>query len=249
MTQTADPWAAASTTQAPAGEKRITPNGETVYVQHSPEKNLATITDPFGTASQVVTTSGATWDPRVPFDEIAGSTVVLVPRSFREDAPDPFNAGKVREEYRADLVVLDGTPFSFTYKSRDSKDAEPTEKTFEVASLPATFRSQSIAQGQLIKLLKGIDKAPDKLFAVGVLLRVPQQRDLSAGFTIDSIEKSRTDYIEMVKRTGKTEPDTRQRSTWGLVDAPQYMTAERWDRARAWWETVKGTWPEITTGK
>jgi hypothetical protein len=168
----------------------------------------------------------------------------MVPRSFDANAKDPFNEGQTREEYRVDLVILDGEPFSFPYKHRPSKDAEPVEATFEVDHFPFVFRSQSIAQGQLVKLLKGIDAAPDKLFAVGVLKRVPQWRD--KGFTIESIEESRAKYIDYVKRTGKTEPDTRQRSTWNLVDDPKYMTKERWLAARAWWETAKTTWPDLT---
>jgi hypothetical protein len=96
-----------------------------------------------------------------------------------------------------------------------------------------------------VRLLKGIDAAPDKLFAVGVLLRVPQVRDLKAGYTIESIEASRQAYIAQVQKTGKTEPDTRQRSTWNLVDDPKYLTPERMARARAWWETAKTTWPNL----
>jgi hypothetical protein len=242
MTDIKDPWAMASgnTTTAPAD----TTTGSSVTMSAA-AKPLSGITDPFGTSSQFAGQGGATWDPRVPFDEIADRTIVMVPRSFDANAKDPHNEGQTREEFRVDLVVLDGAPFSFTYKHRPAKDADPVEAVFEVAKFPFVFRSQTITQGQLVKLLKGIEAAPDKLMATGVLKRVPQFRD-AGSITIDSIAESRAKYIEYVKRTGKTEPDTRERYSWALVDHPKYMTDDRWALARAWWDKAVNSWPDLT---
>lgn len=209
-------------------------------------KDLSGVTDPFGTTKEYAGSGAATWDPRVPFDAIEGRTCILVPREFRLDAPNPFaksdpTAKQTREEWRADLIVLDGEPFEFTYNHKESKDSEPVEKTQKVDTLPFTAKLQSIAQGQLIRVLNGIDKAPDKLFAVGVLMRVPQWRDMPK-VTVETIAESRRAYVEYVQRTGKTEPDNRQRSTWGLVDDPRYLTDERMNAARSWWASVRADW-------
>ena len=160
-----DPYAQAAAQSAPPATAAPASSGTPAQ-----SKNAAGVTDPFGRTSEYSGNGAGTWDPRVPFDMIEGRTCILVPREFRKDAPNPFYNGSAtgkeeatREEWRADLVILDGSPFEFTHKSKDSKDAEPTEKTQKVDSFPFLARQQSIAQGQLIRALNGIDAAPDKL--------------------------------------------------------------------------------------
>lgn len=231
-TTTADPWASAdqSTQRTESGNAKSTYNAGTAATS----KDIGGVTDPFGRSSEYAGQGGA-WDPRVPFDDIEGRACIFVPKSFRDDAPDPFNEGEKREEWRVDIVVLEGPVFSYTAKIKESKDAEAVEKTIEVNEFPATFRSQSISQGQLVAALKGVDKDPAKLFLFGVLTRVPQKRD-AGKYTIESIAASRAAYVEYVKRTGKTEPDNRQRSTWNLDDREQVLSPQRFALARAWWE-------------
>src|ERR1051325_2066003 len=125
--------------------------------------------DPFATSSQVQS-GGGNWDPRVPFEDIAGRMVVMIPKSYKNDAEDPFNKGKVREEFRIDLVVLDGDPFEYEYNDRDPQDqTKKVSRTARVESFPFVAREQSIAQGSLVGKLKAIiglprQEAPNSTF-------------------------------------------------------------------------------------
>lgn len=228
-TRMTDPWAAAQQSIQAAKE---TPAG--------PVQDMS---NPFATQAEgsAAIGSGGQWDPRVPFDLIEGRMVVMVPKSYRNDAPIPaaFNPkeGETREEYRVDLVILDGSPFSFEYNFKASKDAEPEKRKWEVTSFPSTHRGQTIAQGQLVRALKGVDK--EGKFLYGVMAMVPQLRDQGLYPTPEKLAEARKAWIAALTagQRGVSEP----RYTWGLDDRPHILTTERINLALAWWETEKAT--------
>lgn len=195
--------------------------------------------NPFATQSEGsdVMGSGGGWDPRVPFDQIEGRMVILVPKSFRDDAPVPEafrkTADEVREEFRVDLFILDGEPFEFEYNFKASKDAAVEKKVWKVETFPSMHRQQTVANGQLVRALKGAQKTGKFLY--GVMTRVPVWADRSK-YTIESLATARLAWIANLA-AGKATPEPR--STWGLDERPNALTSERISLAVAWWETEK----------
>lgn len=240
-----DVWAQASqNTHQNSTTAASTQNGNDGVVQAGPISNMD---DPFLRRSEVPQSggSGVTWDPRVPMEDLADRMVVIVPKTLNPNATDPFNKGKTREEWRADVVILDGEPFEFTYNAR-ATDAqgnfiekpgggfEMTEKTFSVAEFPAKFRSQSIAQGQLVKALKSVADAGGLYF--GVMRRVPFVADARKGKTIETVAQELATWRQQIM-AGKTLE--KPNYTWNLDDRPEVLTQERMNLAAAWWETEK----------
>lgn len=232
---TADPWAAAQAQQATSTPAASTTNG-------TPAAPVANMSNPFATQSAGTAAAGGgggQWDPRVPFDLLEGRMIVMVPKSFTDKAEVPamFNPkeGETREEYRVDIVVLDGGPFHFEYNFKASKDAEPEKRMWEVAELPSTHRGQTVAQGQLVKALKGVDKSG--AFLYGVMTMFPQLRDAGLYPTPEALAEARKAWIAALSagQKGISEP----RYTWGLDERPHILTPERINLALAWWETEK----------
>lgn len=206
-----------------------------------PASTPVDMANPFATQGQGAAAApggGGQWDPRVPFEIIEGRMVILVPKVFTKDAsvPEAFNPkpGETREEYRVDLVILDGGPLSYEYNFKASKDATPEKKTMEVTVFPHVARGQTIAQGQLIRALKGAEK--NGKFLYGVMTRVAQLRDAGLYPTPEKLAEARKEWIALLS-SGK--PATEPRFTWGLDERPQALTPERVNLAAAWWETEK----------
>jgi hypothetical protein len=245
---TADPWtehATAGTTTAPpaAGNGSTSQNSTATSTASSPGRGYApsntpvNTDDPFATQSEgsAAAGGGGQWDPRIPFEAIEGRMVVMVPKDYRDDADDPFNAGKTREEYRVDLIVLEGPlPLEYQYNHKENKEAEPEQRTMTVTELPHLARGQSIVQGQMIRALKGAEKSGKFLY--GVVRRVAQLRDVKAYPTPEKLAEARKQWIADLS-AGR--PATEPRFTWGLDDRPEVLTRDRISLAAQWWEGEK----------
>jgi len=197
-----------------------------------PAGRMADVDDPFATSSEIKT--GGVFTPRVPFEEIVGRMVIMIPKSYNAEAKDPFKDGETREEFRIDLVVLDGDSFTYEYTERDPNN--PTEKVYKtmtVDELPWTALSQSIAQGGLVGKLKPVFEEGRLL--MGVLSYAPYVRDAKKGATIDSITKTVEDWIARGRKQAR--PDY----TWALDDRPHVLTPERRALAGAWWTEYRKT--------
>lgn len=233
-----DPWAAAQQQQSSATTAASASADNSTATQASPVQNME---NPFATqsAGSAAAGGGAQWDPRVPFDLLEGRMIVMVPKSYTDKAPIPaaFNPkeGETREEYRVDIVVLDGAPFTFEYNFKASKDAEPEKRTWEVKEFPSTHRGQTVAQGQLVRALKGAEK--NGAFLYGVMTMVPQLRDQGLYPTPEKLAEARKAWIAALSagQKGVSEP----RYTWGLDERPHILTPERINLALKWWETEK----------
>lgn len=241
-----DPFKKAAEQSAPAQAQRDShSNTASGVVTAGAVQDMA---NPFRKKSEVVSAGGGgvTWDPRVPFDYLEHRMVVMVPVSLNPESADPFNKGKTREEWRVNIIVLDGEQFEFTYNER-AKNAsgdfikradgsyEMKESTFAVTDFPATFREQSVAQGQLVKALKAVNE--EGAFLYGVMRRVPVVADARAGATIESLAAKLEAWRQLIA-SGKPAGD-RPRHTWNLDDRPEALTQERMDLAAAWWEQEK----------
>jgi len=239
---TSDVWAnAANKTAAQNNTNQPQSNSNTAGQSYgTPVTTPIDVDNPFAKQSQAAAAAGGggQWDPRVPFDALEGRMVVLVPKSYRDDAPVPeaFNPkqGDVREEYRVDLIVLDGGPLSYEYTFKASKDAESEKKTMDVVEFPHVARGQTVAQGQLIRALKGAEKSGQFLY--GVMTRVPQLRDAKQYPTPEALAAARKEWIANLS-AGKSTPEPRY--TWGLDERPAALTPERVNLAVQWWEKEK----------
>ncbi len=122
--------------------------------------------DPFANPDDVGGPSG----PFIPWpdiDTLAGRLVALFPKAFDGKAEvskymqEKFNLGPTRNEWRVDVVVLDGpVPFSYEYrgKKEGTKDEFET-KTFTVESLPFFVPNFRVTWANVIGTLnKGYEK-------------------------------------------------------------------------------------------
>lgn len=215
--------AASASTQATAVNSNI------------PAGKRSDVDDPFATSSEIQT--GGVWTPRVPFEDIEGRMVVIVPKSFNPTAPDPFpgQEGKTRELFTVDLVVLDGKSFTYEYKERN--EADPTgpalEKEMRVDEIPFTALSQRIGQGGLVAKLKPIFE--DGRLFMGVMSYAPYVADSKKGATIDSTRKIVEAWI------AKGRKGTKPQYTWALDDRPTVLTPERRALAGQWWNEYRKT--------
>lgn len=227
-----DPWASASANAT----QSTTTGGSTGGLTAAPINS----DNPFATQSQGsdAVGSGGGWDPRVPFELMEGRMVILVPKSFRDDAPVPEqwrkNVDDVREEFRVDVVILDGAPFEFEHDFKASKDAEKEKRTWKVESFPSLHREQTVANGQLVRALKGAYKTG--AFLYGVVTRVPVWADRGKYPNPEALAEARKAWIAALS-AGKSMPEPR--STWGLDERPTALTPARIALASAWWETEK----------
>lgn len=232
-----DVWAAAQATQQTSTTSTPASNGPA----YTPANPVSDPSNPFATqqAAAAEVGGGGQWDPRIPLDAIEGRMIVLVPKSYTDQAPVPkdFNPkeGEVREEYRVDIIVLDGGTLTYEETFKESKDADPQKREVTVTEFPYVRRGQTIAQGQLVRALKGADKTG--MFLYGVLTRVPQLRDSKLYPTPEALAEARKAWIAALSagKSGVTEP----RYTWGLDERPQALTQERINLALAWWEAEK----------
>jgi hypothetical protein len=172
----------------------------------------------------------------------------MKPTSFDPKAskPEDFRSGPddtTREEYRVELWVLNGAPFTFEVKRKAQDGTETTEtiavdpsagtKIGEVLVPGARFRSQSIPQGQLIGALKGVDK--DGRVLMGVMARVPTVTDARKGKTPEDVKSERAAWLAGGARGNAP------RSTWSLDDRAHVLTAELKQVAGAWWAQYRKT--------
>lgn len=205
----------------------------TVASQAIPAGKRADVDDPFATSSEIKT--GGVWTPRVPFEDIEGRMVVMVPKSFDPEARDPHNEGETREEFKVDLIVLDGDPFTYEYTERNQED--PTgpriDKQMSVESFPFTALSQSIPQGGFISKLKPLFE--DGRLYMGVMSYAPYRADEKKGATIDSTKAIVEAWISKGRKSAKP------RYTWTLDDRKHVLTPERRALAVAWWNEYRKT--------
>lgn len=190
--------------------------------------------DPFATADEAA--SGGVFVPWPGIEAVAERLVVLVPRKHDKEAEvseylqRTYNLPKTREEWRTDLVVLDGgTPFSYEYQAKK----EGTENEFVTAThtfdaLPALIPNWRVSWGNILGVLNKISDSP-KPFALGRIRGGYGVKEMRAGKTFEQHAAEMDAYYKAPK--GKTQPKT----VWHLV-----VSDHAQDRAvaLAWWKAA-----------
>lgn len=226
--------AAAAAASAQNTSTTATAGNTNTYV---PAGKRSDVDMPFATSSEIKT--GGVWTPRVPFEDIEGRMVVMVPKSFDPKARNPFPGGDPeREEFKVDLIVLDGEPFTYEYTERnpdypEKSQVERLDKEMSVESFPFTALSQSVAQGGLVGKLKPIFE--DGRLFMGVMSYAPYVADSKKGATIDSTRRIVQAWID------KGRKGTKPQYTWALDDRESVLTPERRALAGAWWSEYRKT--------
>lgn len=236
-----DPYAQAAAQIAEIGPRSSVSGSMSIHTQYETyTPSVADGASAFATSSQF---KGGAWDPYVPNESLEGRLVVMAIKSYTDTAPVPesFNQppGSVREEYKIDLIVLDGEPFSFDYKKeKASPGKDEVWAKFEVPEIPFVFKGQGVAQPVLVGKLNGA-RSTGSMGILGVMVRYPYAKDLKQGATIESV----TAAVKSWEDRGKN--GTKPKHTWYLDDRPEVLTKERWDIFNAWLPTYLAS--QVTT--
>lgn len=230
----AEAHAAQSSTATPAASPAAS---ETVKADMSALTGLDT---PFLTSSEVNT--GGDFGPRVPFEDIIGRLVVMVPQAFTEKAPKMEQFRKSADDlYQAiadvDLFVLDGGPFTYEYAVPAEGSTDPNAKeykTHEVTELPYGEKMRRIFNGGLAWTVK---RAMDQRgILLGVMSYGPQNKKAAqAGATIDSVSAAMQQWIARGRKGDSP------KFTYVLDDRPHMLTPERRAVAGDWWSEYRKT--------
>lgn len=194
--------------------------------------------DPFATGETV--NAGGNFRPTPSPEALAGRLVVYIPRSFRKDALVPKDFAKVqgetREEWRADLYVIDRAPLTYTAKRTDQQTQAVTTETITLAAedMPAEFLDIFVAQAALIGQLRKVDGTAKPLL-MGVLRRGPKADQKRAGKTFAQVE---AEYAAWMANMAKGIRGTEPAFSW-QVDVD--VTPDQRAAALAWWKSVATT--------
>lgn len=171
--------------------------------------------DPFADPEEVEGPKG----PFIPWpkvDVIRGRLVALAPISFDEEAKTSeyaqktFNSPPTHQEWRADLVVLDGgAPFSYQYTSKvEGSTDEFEEKTFTVAELPFFVPNFRVTWANVIGTL---NRGAEKGILIGRFEAGYSAKEMRAGKTFEDFQKEEEAFFKAPR--GKVQP----KAKWHFV--------------------------------
>jgi hypothetical protein len=227
---TNDPFAAASV---------ATPAAPVLPTTDDPFNGVSVdLDDPFADSDTV--NKAGNFRPTPGPEALHGRLVAYIPQSYRKDAPVPAEfaktQGEVREQWTADMYVLDRRDFSYVSNRTDQKTQQKTQETTVIpaAEMPAEFPNVFVPQQAIIGQLRKVNGTA-KPILMGVMRRGPKGPDRKAGKTFADIEREYATWMENMGRGIKTpEPGF----SWQVdVEITPAQRAE----VMAWWGTAKNT--------
>ena len=195
----------------------------------------ADLDDPFASAEDLKAGSGV-FVPWPAIEAIRDRLVVIVPRTFDSEAKvseflqKTYNLKPTREEWKTDLVVLDGGTLQYTYRAkRDGTENEYEEREHRIEALPALIPGWKVSWGNVIGSLNKIADSP-KPFALGRLRAGYSIKEMRAGRTFEEFRAEQEAFYANPR--GKKEP----KAVWHLEasEAPADKAV-----ALAWWKTAR----------
>lgn len=190
--------------------------------------------DPFATADEAQSHSG----PFIPWpkiDDIQGRLIVLVPRKFdaeakvSEYAQRTFGMNPTQEEWRTDLIVLDGGRLEYAYRAKvEGKEDEYRDATHVFDTLPALIPNWRVTTGNIIGVLNRVSESP-KPFALGRIRAGYTAREMRAGRTFAEFADELDAFYQNPRKGKQPKP------VWHLV-----VSDDAGDRAiaLAWWKAA-----------
>jgi hypothetical protein len=194
--------------------------------------------DPFAASEDVK--SGGTFVPRPPVEMLEGRLIVLVPRSFDKEAKvSDYLQSKgfpaVREEWTTDLVILNGAPMEYTYRSKKegTKD-EFEEKTFSIDEFPALIPGFRVSWANIIGSLNKLSAGP-KPFGLGRIRAGYSAKEMREGKTFEDFERELSAWEEKVKASPRSAGE-KPKAKWHFV-----ISDDAADRKLAleWWKVAQ----------
>lgn len=195
------------------------------------------VDDPFATADEA-SSKGGPFVPWPGIEAVSGRLVVLVPRNHDENAPvspylqRTYNLPATREEWKVDLVVLDGGKLEYEYRSKVEGTEDTYEKktfTVDAADLPFLVPNWKITWGNIMGTLSRTSKTA-KPFVLARIRAGYSIKEMRAGKTYEQFKAEQDEFYANPR--GKKEP----RPVWHaeVTDAPA-------DRALAlnWWKAAR----------
>lgn len=195
------------------------------------------IDDPFATVDEAKSAGGA-FVPWPGIEAVADRLVVLVPRSQDKEAKvseylqRTYSLPPTREEWKVDLIVLDGGDLKYTYRSKkEGTESEYEEKEFEVpaSDLPFLVPGWKVSWGNIMGVLNKLHGGP-RPFALGRIRAGYSIKEMRLGKTFEGFKHEREAFYASPR--GKKEP----RAVWHFV-----VSDEAADRtlALAWWNEAR----------
>jgi hypothetical protein len=189
--------------------------------------------DPFADPETVK--AGGAFTPRPALEDLEGRLLALIPRAFDKESKTPQiwvdkGAPATREQYTADMVLLDGGPLTFPYKDKvtEGKTTTVVDKEWTIDVLPHLWQGVWRSEASLIGQLKKVD-GTGKPILLGVLRRGPQADDRKAGKTWEDIAAAFTAWR-------KNPRGNAPKFSW-FVDVD--VTPEQAALAREWWKAAR----------
>lgn len=188
--------------------------------------------DPFASAEDA--TAGGTFVPWPSVEDVVGRLVVLVPRQYNpeakvsEYAQKTYGMAPTQQEWRVDLVVLDGPrPFQYSYRAKDGDNYVDAMHRFE--ELPALIPNWRVSAGNIQGVLNRVSKL-DTPLALGRIRAGYTKKQMEGGKTFEDFHAELESYYAN-PRAFKNAP----KPVWHLVvsEAP----ADK-DLARAWYRAA-----------
>lgn len=185
--------------------------------------------DPFASADEAA--AGGNFVPWPGVEDVADRLIVLVPRRHNPEATvsqylqDTYQLPPTREEWKVDLVVLDGAaPFEYTYMAKDGDTFKEAKHVIE--TLPALIPGWKVVWGNIIGTLNKINEGP-RPFALGRIRAGYSAKEMRNGKTFDQFAEELAAFYKSPK--GKKQP----KPVWHMVvsdDAADRAAGLAWYR-------------------
>lgn len=204
--------------------------------------------DPFA-APEDFKSSGGNFAPRPSsIEDIAGKLLVIVPKVFEKEAKvseylvKKYNMAETREQWTADVIVLDGpAEWKFTYRGRKDRDSEYEDMEQIVTEYPYEMLGYRITAGNLIGALNKISNG-SKPMAVGRIRAGFTAAEMRAGKTFEQFEKERAAWEARVQKDGIRKAGEEPKPRWHFDPSND---AEDRAKALAWWKKAREAGYEI----
>jgi hypothetical protein len=185
----------------------------------------------FGSPSE--NKGGGMFVPTPPYEALIGRTLVYVPRTFDENAKDPFDPDgvKTRKLWTCDLYVVDGGRLSFWYKQKADLQATPPRPAAQVEHVVEDVSPQTpffvpgfwVAQAAIVPKISAV--AEKRQWLVGTPVRGAQKAQQKDGATDESVRQEHQAWVDR----GKQGPEPK--FLWLIEDA----SSEGMARVHEWY--------------
>lgn len=200
--------------------------------------------DPFATADDAK--SGGPFVPWPAIEAVQERLVVLVPKTFDPEAKvsdylqKTYQLPAVREEWRVDLVVLNGGDLAYTYRAKvDGKDGkadtfEEREHEVPASELPYLIPGWRVSWANMIGVLNKVSKLHTPL-ALGYIKAGYSAKEMRAGKTFADFKAEEEAYYAAVAANPRAKIE-KPRARWHFEISE---TAADKALALAWWRAAK----------